>query len=56
MRARPGLTAGAWVGLRRRNRIGVVTDGLAGRVTMRTLFGGTRIVDMLVGAQLPRIC
>ncbi|SFJ08289.1 hydrogenase expression/formation protein HypE [Celeribacter neptunius] len=25
-------------------------------VTMRTLFGGARIVDMLVGEQLPRIC
>lgn len=27
-----------------------------GIVTMRTGFGGTRIVDMLVGEQLPRIC
>jgi hydrogenase expression/formation protein HypE len=27
-----------------------------GLVTLRTLFGGTRIVDMLVGEQLPRIC
>jgi len=26
------------------------------RVTMRTVFGGRRIVDMLVGEQLPRIC
>ncbi|MCA0043224.1 hydrogenase expression/formation protein HypE [Celeribacter litoreus] len=26
------------------------------KVTMRTLFGGARIVDMLVGEQLPRIC
>ena len=25
-------------------------------VTMRTAFGGTRVVDMLVGEQLPRIC
>ena len=25
-------------------------------VTMRTAFGGARIVDMLVGEQLPRIC
>jgi hydrogenase expression/formation protein HypE len=33
-----------------------VTDGEAGRVTMRTVLGGTRIVDMLVGEQLPRIC
>lgn len=36
--------------------IGKVLDGTAGRVTMRTLFGGARIVDMLVGEQLPRIC
>lgn len=36
--------------------IGTVNGGLAGRVTMRTLFGGSRIVDMLVGEQLPRIC
>ena len=28
----------------------------AGRVAMRTVFGGRRIVDMLVGEQLPRIC
>ncbi|CUH75900.1 hydrogenase expression/formation protein HypE [Tropicibacter naphthalenivorans] len=36
--------------------IGKATDGPKGRVTMRTLFGGGRIVDMLVGEQLPRIC
>ncbi|SMX27939.1 Hydrogenase isoenzymes formation protein HypE [Pelagimonas phthalicica] len=36
--------------------IGKVLDGTPGRVTMRTLFGGARIVDMLVGEQLPRIC
>jgi hydrogenase expression/formation protein HypE len=36
--------------------IGQVHDGEAGRVTMRTVFGGRRIVDMLVGEQLPRIC
>lgn len=36
--------------------IGEVGEGEAGRVTMRTVFGGTRIVDMLVGEQLPRIC
>jgi hydrogenase expression/formation protein HypE len=36
--------------------IGVVTDSDAGRVVMRTTFGGRRIVDMLVGEQLPRIC
>lgn len=36
--------------------IGHVQDGRPGRVTMRTVFGGSRIVDMLVGEQLPRIC
>jgi hydrogenase expression/formation protein HypE len=36
--------------------IGHVRGGEAGRVTMRTGFGGNRIVDMLVGEQLPRIC
>jgi hydrogenase expression/formation protein HypE len=36
--------------------VGRVGSGEAGRVTMRTLFGGRRIVDMLVGEQLPRIC
>lgn len=36
--------------------IGRVADGTSGRVTMRTLFGGQRLVDMLVGEQLPRIC
>ncbi len=36
--------------------IGRVRCGEPGRVTMRTAFGGQRIVDMLVGEQLPRIC
>ena len=36
--------------------IGDVTSGPAGQVTMRTRFGGERIVDTLVGEQLPRIC
>jgi hydrogenase expression/formation protein HypE len=27
-----------------------------GRVTMQTRIGGNRIVDMLTGEQLPRIC
>ena len=36
--------------------IGQVIAGEAGRVTMKTVFGGGRIVDMLVGEQLPRIC
>ena len=36
--------------------IGHVGDGEPGRVVMKTVFGGSRIVDMLVGEQLPRIC
>jgi hydrogenase expression/formation protein HypE len=36
--------------------IGEVTDKRHGMVTMQTIFGGERIVDMLVGEQLPRIC
>lgn len=36
--------------------IGEVKSEPGGIVSMRTGFGGTRIVDMLVGEQLPRIC
>jgi len=36
--------------------IGTVSDKNAGLVTMRTTLGTTRIVDMLAGDQLPRIC
>jgi hydrogenase expression/formation protein HypE len=36
--------------------IGKVTAGPAGLVTLTTTFGGTRIVDLLVGDPLPRIC
>jgi hydrogenase expression/formation protein HypE len=36
--------------------IGVVTESNSGLVTMRTTLGTTRIVDMLAGDQLPRIC
>jgi hydrogenase expression/formation protein HypE len=36
--------------------IGTVGDPRAGLVTMRTVFGSTRIVDVLAGDQLPRIC
>lgn len=36
--------------------IGHVIDKLVGRVVMKTSFGSTRIVDMLIGDQLPRIC
>lgn len=36
--------------------IGRIVEGEPGRATMRTVLGGRRIVDMLVGEQLPRIC
>jgi hydrogenase expression/formation protein HypE len=36
--------------------IGTVADGPAGRVYVHTSFGARRIMDMLVGEQLPRIC
>ena len=36
--------------------IGEVTMEPRGKVLMKTLIGGTRIVDMLSGEQLPRIC
>lgn len=37
-------------------RIGEVVADHPGMVTMRTIIGSERIVDMLVGEQLPRIC
>lgn len=36
--------------------IGEVREQPAGTVLVRTLYGGSRIVDMLVGDPLPRIC
>ena len=48
MRAHP---AGAHAAI-----IGEVTDEPQGVVVLHTGFGGQRIVDMLVGEQLPRIC
>jgi len=36
--------------------IGSVAESPAGSVYVRTSFGATRIMDMLVGEQLPRIC
>ena len=36
--------------------IGTVRHGHPGLVTMRTAFGSSRIVDLLPGDQLPRIC
>jgi hydrogenase expression/formation protein HypE len=37
-------------------RIGEVLDAPADRVLLRTLIGGTRILDTLAGEMLPRIC
>ena len=37
-------------------RIGRVTAGPKGMVTLRTQLGGHRLLDMLSGEQLPRIC
>ncbi len=36
--------------------VGHVADGVAGRVTMRSMIGGERIVHRLPGELLPRIC
>jgi hydrogenase expression/formation protein HypE len=36
--------------------LGEVVEGDSGRVVMNTHLGATRIVDMLVGDLLPRIC
>ena len=36
--------------------IGRVTERFAGKVVMKTAFGGSRILQKLAGAQLPRIC
>ena len=37
-------------------RIGAVTDEYRGLVTLKSTIGATRIIDMLSGEQLPRIC
>jgi hydrogenase expression/formation protein HypE len=37
-------------------RIGRVTEGPAGLVSLRTRLGGQRLLDLLSGEQLPRIC
>jgi hydrogenase expression/formation protein HypE len=36
--------------------IGIVEKNPAGRVLLKTLVGGTRVLDMLAGEMLPRIC
>ena len=48
MRAQPGGQAATVIG-----EIAAEPEGI---VVLRTTFGGTRIVDMLVGDPLPRIC
>ena len=48
MRAHPAGTYAALIG-----RVAAETPAL---VTLRTRFGGERVVDMLTGEQLPRIC
>ena len=37
-------------------QIGVVSESPKGRVILQTTFGGERVVDVLYGEQLPRIC
>lgn len=36
--------------------LGKVTDQRRGKVVLNSIFGGQRLVDVLVGEQLPRIC
>ena len=36
--------------------VGEVTERYPGKLTMRTAFGGSRVLQKLSGAQLPRIC
>jgi hydrogenase expression/formation protein HypE len=58
----PGAEAEALAALRAHEvgasavRIGRVVDEHRGMVVLRTGLGGTRVVDMLPGDQLPRIC
>jgi hydrogenase expression/formation protein HypE len=37
-------------------RIGTVRTDPAGRVLLKTQIGGTRVLDVLAGEMLPRIC
>jgi len=37
-------------------RIGLVESGPAGRVRLHTRLGTTRVIEMLSGEMLPRIC
>ena len=51
MRVHPAGREAALIGT-----VEATASGEAGLVVMQTVFGGQRIVDMLVGEQLPRIC
>jgi hydrogenase expression/formation protein HypE len=59
----PGDRAGAALAALRDHPLGIeaavvgrIADDPAGLVLLKTTFGGARIVDMLVGDPLPRIC
>ena len=55
-RGRRGRDAGAAGGRRERRASARSSPTIPGMVTIRTIVGSERIVDMLVGEQLPRIC
>ena len=55
-RRRAGRPARAPARERRRRASARSSPSPTGIVVLRTTFGGTRIVDMLVGDPLPRIC
>ncbi|UQE76477.1 hydrogenase expression/formation protein HypE [Gordonia sp. PP30] len=52
----PAVAALQAAGAREAAVVGEVRDDLPGLVAVRNGFGGTRLVDMLVGDALPRIC
>jgi hydrogenase expression/formation protein HypE len=58
----PGSVEGVLTSMQRHEEgkharvIGQVTNDHPGLVTMKTSIGGTRVVDMMSGEQLPRIC
>ncbi len=54
--AGPGRDAGAARRARSGRASATVVADHPGMVTIRTIVGSERIVDMLVGEQLPRIC
>ena len=59
----PATQAGSAIDVLRRHPvsagaivIGTVASGPSGQVACKSAIGGTRIIDMLSGEQLPRIC